>query len=116
MPGPPTNTDRAERLTLRWILESIKPKPDNALIIKDCLVIWVAVHSVLRLDSQLAGSLADQDQFLANVDRLGVERFCNLVRDAKEENGTWGELLRDGEIPPSPFSKTVTFTLCLQSP
>jgi hypothetical protein len=64
--------------------------------------IWFNVHKVLRLGSRPRGSLADEDQFLANVNRLGVEKFCDLVRDAKEENGTWKEFLENGEIPPSP--------------
>ena len=103
MPGPPTDADRAGRLkVLGHCLNIAKSEEDLDVLKNHFPVIRAAVHNVLRLDSQLAGSLADEDQFLANVDRLGVERFCDLVRDAKEENGTWKELRQNGEIPPSP--------------
>ena len=78
----------------------------------DCFpLVWIAVCNVLELDPKLRRSLATQPQFLENVDRLGVGRFRDLLRNAKEENGTWKELFQDGEIHPSP-----TIALIVTSP
>jgi len=115
MPGPPTgtsSTDLAVRLkSVRTALYYAKSQKDDDGMNEQFPFVWVAVYNVLELDPELRRPLATQSQFLKNVNRLGVERFCNLVRNAKEENGTWKELLQDGEIPPSP-----TIALIMTSP
>ena len=103
MPGPATDADRAGKLkVLRQCLNIAKSEEDLDVLKNHFPVIWVTVHNVLELDPEVRRPLATQPQFLANVDRLGVGRFCDLLRNAKEENGTWKELFQDGEIPPSP--------------
>ena len=102
MPGPPTDADRAGSLkVLRQCLYNAKSE-EHLNGMKDHLPsIWVNVSSVLEEDPELRRRLATKPQFIENVNRLGMERFCNLVRDAKEED-TWKELLQNGEIPISP--------------
>ena len=115
MPGPPTGTSSTNlvgKLTaVRTALDGAKSQKDDDRM-NDCFpLVWVAVYNVLELDPELRRPLATQPQFIENVNRLGVGRFRDLLRNAKEENGTWKELFQDGEIPPSP-----TIALIMTSP
>ena len=56
---------------------------------------------VLKRNPALARPIANDEEFLANVENSGVDRFSNLVRAAKEEDA-WENLVNDGDIHPLP--------------
>ena len=101
---PDTSSNRAKALANLQLISTL-PEDDPDLF----SYLWVAVKRILQRTPALARSIANQEEFLANVENSGVDRFSNLVRAAKEEDA-WENLVNDGDIHPLP-----TITLIMTS-
>jgi hypothetical protein len=56
------------------------------------IAIWGPIHEALSQDETLKTRVANEGQFLKNVDEIGMESFINLLRDVKSSK-SWRDLL-----------------------
>ena len=62
-------------------------------------ILWQLVHRTLSQYPKISGSIANQEEFNANVKRQGEEEFLERVRDSARRN-SWGDLLHSGIFLP----------------
>jgi len=98
---PPSTTPRvyipeAAFETLHEVLNDIiLPTSKDDRIQRHLGTIWLAVHKALSQDETKNTRLADEAQFLKNVNEIGKGSFINLLRDMARRQ-SWRDLLENG--------------------
>jgi len=82
--------------TLREVLDDIIiPTSEDDRIQRHLGTVWFAVHEALSQDETKNTRLADEAQFLENVNEIGKEPFINLLRNMARRQ-YWRDLLENG--------------------
>jgi len=98
LPSTPTRASIPETSfqTLCEVLDDIiLPTSEDDRIQRHLGTIWYNVHEALSQDETKNTRLADEAQFLKNVNEIGKESFINLLRDMARRQ-SWRDLLENG--------------------
>jgi hypothetical protein len=91
--------EEAIRMACQKLERIILPDDEDDDIRERLDSVWISVHRALSQRPDLKGAIADEEEFKANVNRRGEERFIALLRHMARKK-SWRDLLDNGIHPP----------------
>ena len=89
--------EEAIKDAFKFLGKNISPEDDDNEIRKSLLHVWVSVQNALKQDLNLKQHLANEEEFLANIERRGEKQFIELLRNMAKDS-SWGRLFDDGTL------------------